>query len=60
MAFTSYKAERHPETNELSALQRLNGICRGVKMYIISVLRLARVLELLPQIKDIVASLKEL
>lgn len=41
MAFTSYKAERHPETNELSALQRLNGICKGVKMYIISVLRLA-------------------
>lgn len=61
MAFTSYKAERHPETNELSALQKAEWYLQGREnVYYISFTSCSLFLELLPQIKDIVASLKEL
>ena len=61
MAFTSYKAERHPETNELSALQKAEWYLQGREnVYYFSFTSCSLFLELLPQIKDIVASLKEL
>ena len=41
MAFTSYKAERHPETNELSALQKAEWYLQGRENVYLSVLRLA-------------------
>ena len=56
-----YKAERHPETNELSALQKAEWYLQGREnVYYISFTSCSLFLELLPQIKDIVASLKEL
>ena len=61
MIVSSYKADRHPETNELSALQKVEWYLQGNKcVYYISFSSCSMFLELLPQVKGIVASLKEI
>lgn len=60
MTVLVYKADRHPETNELSALQQVNWYVQGsANTYYISFSSCTMLLELLPRIKMIVASLKE-
>lgn len=60
VAVLVYKAERHPETNNLSAMQQVDWYLQGENnAYHISFVSCFMLLELLPQIKNIVTSLKE-
>lgn len=55
-----YKADRHPETGELSILKQVNWYLQGrTNVYYISFTSCSMLVELLPQIKMIVASLNE-
>lgn len=57
----THKANRHPETKELSALQQINWYLQGKRnTYCVSFTSCTSLLELLPEVKTIVASLDEI
>lgn len=57
---SAYKADRHPETHELSSLQYIEWYLQGEKnTYHISLCSCTMLLELLPEVEKLVFSLKE-